>query len=220
MKLIKITLSLALISNLLFAEEATSDIGVSANLALTSNYIWRGMTQTKDSPAIQGGVDATYKNLYIGAWGSNVDFGDDDNSLEADIYGGYKDELGGIGFDIGAIQYIYPNMSDEYNFAEVYFGLSKDFEKFGVSAKYSIGVETDTINPENYLQGAAWVEIPYEVKLGLGYGNYEDIGDNYSISLTKSFEKFDVSVAYIEFNHDNDAELDEENVVVTLSSTF
>jgi uncharacterized protein (TIGR02001 family) len=197
MKSIKLSLSLALIATMAFAEEKTSDVGVSANMSITSNYVWRGMTQSHNSAAVQGGVDLDYKGLYVGVWGSNVDFSDDKNSLEADLYAGYTGELEGIGFDIGAIQYIYPNMSDEYNFAEVYFGLSKEWEKFGLSAKYSVGIETDDLNPD-----------------------YDNIGTNYSVGLNKSFEKFDLSVAYIDFNHDTDSSADEDNVVATLSFSF
>ena len=68
MKLVKMSLVAALLaSSGLFADE-TSDIEVSANIALTSNYIWRGMTQSDDSPAVQGGFDLGYKGFYAGVW--------------------------------------------------------------------------------------------------------------------------------------------------------
>ena len=222
MKFIKFSLAAALVATMAFAEEESADIGISANMAITSNYVWRGMTQTKDSPAIQGGVDLDYKGFYLGVWGSNVDFGaNDSNSLEADFYAGYAGELAGIGFDIGAIQYVYPNKSDEYNFAEVYFGLSKDWEKFGVSAKYSAGVETDDTDPEDYFEvGASTSILPYDIGLSIGYGDYDNIGSNYSIGLDKSFEKFDLSIAYIDFDHDTDSNSDEDNVVATISFSF
>lgn len=220
MKLVKLTLSVALIAATAFAEEEKSDFGVSANMAITSNYIWRGMTQSNNSPAVQGGVDLEYKGLYAGVWGSNVEFGDGKNSLEADLYAGYKDELAGVGFDIGAIQYVYPNMSDEYNFAEVYFGLSKEWEKFALSAKYSVGVETDDLNPEDFWEVGASAKLPYEMGIKAGYGEYHNIGTYYSVGLNRSFEKFNLSVAYIDFNHDIDSSADEDNIVATVSFAF
>lgn len=220
MKLLNLMLPFAVISSTTFAKEASSDIDLSANVGFTSNYIYRGMTQTKDSPAIQGGVDLGYKNFYIGAWGSNVEFGDGKNSLETDIYAGYKNEFEGIEYNIGAMQYIYANMSDEYNFAEVYFGLSKDFEKFGLSAKYSVGIKTNSLNPENYFEASTWIALPYKSKLTLGYGNFSNIGDNYSISIKKSFDKFDISLTYIDFNHDKNSALDEENIVAAVGFAF
>ncbi|MCK9473847.1 TorF family putative porin [Sulfurimonas sp.] len=220
MKSIKLSLSLALIATMAFAEEKSSDISISANMSITSNYVWRGMTQSHNSAAVQGGVDLDYKDLYAGVWGSNVDFSDDKNSLEADIYAGYASELEGVGFDIGVIQYIYPNMSDEYNFAEAYFGLSKEWEKFGLSAKYSLGIETDDLDPEDYWEVGASVKLPYDIGLAASYGDYDNIGTNYLVRLNKSFEKFDLSVAYIDFNHDTDSSSDEENVVATISFSF
>ncbi|HEX9835331.1 MAG TPA: TorF family putative porin, partial [Alphaproteobacteria bacterium] len=61
----------------------------SANVALTSEYFFRGISQTDDSPAIQGGFDWNHEGtgLYLGVWGSNIDF-NTGNSIEIDIYGG------------------------------------------------------------------------------------------------------------------------------------
>lgn len=220
MKLIKLSLAAALFSTVIFANEEKSGINVSANMAVTSNYVWRGMTQNKDSAALQGGIDLDYMGFYLGTWGSNVEFGDGKNSLEADLYGGYAGEFEGIGYDIGYIQYMYPNMSDEYNFAEVYFGVSKDWEKFSLSAKYSAGVKTDTVDPEDFWEVGASTQLPYDVALLGNYGDYDNIGKYYSIGLSKSFEKFDLSVAYIDFDHDTNSNADEENVVGTISFSF
>lgn len=221
MKLLNLSLVTALLATLAFGAEQKSGVNMSANVAFTSNYVWRGMTQTKDSPAIQGGVDLDYKGLYAGVWGSNVEFGDEKNSMEADLYGGYKGEISGVGYDVGYIQYVYPNMSEEYNFGEAYVGISKEWEKFGASAKYYKGVETNELNPEDYYEvGITSSILPYEVGFKATYGSYNDIGDYYLVGLSKSFEKFDVSVAYIDFSHDTDSSADEDNVVATLSFKF
>lgn len=220
MKLIKLSLAAALMATMAFADDKDSGVNVSANVAITSNYVWRGMTQSNNSPALQGGVDLSYMGLYAGTWGSNVEFGDGKNSLEADLYAGYAGEFEGIGYDIGAIQYMYPNMSDEYNFAEVYFGLSKSWEKFGLNAKYSAGVKTDTIDPDDYWEVGASAALPYGIGFTASYGDYDNIGYNYSFGLNRSFDKFDLSVAYIDFNHDTTSSSDEENVVATISFSF
>ena len=221
MKLIKLSLATALIVTMAFAEEESSEIGISANMAITTNYVWRGMTQSDDSPAIQGGVDLDYKGLYLGVWGSNVEFVGSDASMELDIYAGYSNEIAGIGYDVGFIQYAYPNDSKALNFAEVYFGLSKDWEKFGVSAKYSAGVETDDIDPEDFWEvGISSSILPYDIGFEAGYGDYDNTGDYYSVGLNRSFEKFDLSIAYIDFSHDTDSNSDEDNVVATISFSF
>lgn len=222
MKLLRLSVVAALLAALAYGNDEKSEIGISANMALTSNYVWRGMTQTKDSPAVQGGVDLSYMGFYAGTWGSNVDFGaNDNNSLELDIYGGYAGEFAGLGYDVGYIQYVYPNKSDEYNFGEAYVGISKEWDKFGLSAKYSFGIETDQIDPEDFWEiGASTSVLPYEIGFDAGYGNYDNIGQYYSVGLNREFKKFALSVAYIDFDHDTDSSADEENVVATISFSF
>ncbi len=196
--------------------EEKSDFSISANMTIASNYVWRGMTQSNDSPALQGGVDLEYKGLYLGTWGSNVDFGDDDNSLEADFYAGYKGELAGIGFDVGIIQYAYPGEADAYNFKEAYFGVEKEFDKFSVSAKYSWGLD-DT--PDDWEVGAS-VELPMEIGLEGVYGDHDTVGTYYAVALTRSFGKFDLSIGYTNFSADTDSALDEDHVIGLISTSF
>jgi uncharacterized protein (TIGR02001 family) len=96
------------------AEESPHSI--SANVSLTSNYIFRGISQTGGDPAIQGGFDYGHSSgFYLGTWASNVgwieDFqGYDSGNVEIDLYGGYRGSIGDTDFtyDVGAIQYWYP----------------------------------------------------------------------------------------------------------------
>jgi len=193
-----------------------SDFTVSANLALTSNYVWRGMTQTSNAPAVQGGIDFGYKGFYLGTWMSNVDFNvASDNSLEADFYAGYAGELAGIGFDLGFIQYAYPHDSSALNFEEVYVGLSKDFGGFGINGKYSFGLD----NAPDYWDVGASAELPMGFGLSATYGDYDTVGSNYIIALSKEIGKFELSVAYTDFSADAGGQ-DEDHVVATISTSF
>lgn len=98
------------------AEEATSPHTFSYNLGLYSQYIFRGLTQTAEEPAIQGGVDYSHASgFYLGTWATNISWLEDaglyeNSSLELDIYGGYRNSFGetGISYDVGLLQYIYP----------------------------------------------------------------------------------------------------------------
>ncbi len=81
---------------------------VSMNIGATSNYIWRGVSQTDDAAAISGGLDwSGATGLYAGTWVSNVDFGPDTSPYELDLYGGYAGEVGDFGYDVGLIYYTY-----------------------------------------------------------------------------------------------------------------
>ncbi len=73
------------------------------NVGVTSNYIWRGISQTDDAAAVSGGLDwSGASGLYAGTWVSNVDFGACcETSYELDLYGGFANEVGDFGYDVG-----------------------------------------------------------------------------------------------------------------------
>ncbi|MDI1326850.1 MAG: TorF family putative porin [Brevundimonas sp.] len=102
------------------AASAQSTPEVAWNVGVVSDYVFRGYTQTDGEPALQGGVDATIGAFYVGAWGSNVDFGDDTDA-EVDIYGGYRGEAGGFAYDVGVVGYGYVNAPDgaDYDYLEL-----------------------------------------------------------------------------------------------------
>jgi uncharacterized protein (TIGR02001 family) len=88
-----------------------------ANIAGTSDYIFRGISQNDRRPTFQGGVDLTYGLWYFGVWASGVNFdaphaSDKINAhQEIDVYGGIKPKYGNITFDFGVISYNYPNVN-------------------------------------------------------------------------------------------------------------
>ena len=150
--LVNIALTSALVAASIAAPTAFAVEGLSANVGATSNYLWRGVTQTDDAAAISGGIDYAHQSgFYAGTWASNVDFGDD-ASAELDFYLGFGGELGqGFGYDVGYIYYAYPDSAqtdstNEYDFGEVYGSLSYSY--FSVSANY--GVNND--------DGAQWAD--------------------------------------------------------------
>lgn len=116
---------------------------ITATATLTNDYDWRGQTQTLGDPAFQLGLNySADSGIYMGVWGSNVDFGTEDYgggnrpSTELDLYLGYAfgDPEETFGFDVGAIYYSYPN-AGEGNFPELYAGISKGV--FGLKTWYS-----------------------------------------------------------------------------------
>ena len=94
------------------AEEPASLTG---SLALTSDYAFRGLTQTNRDPALQGGLEyASASGFYVGTWGSNISWLSDgqdsvSSSLEVDGYGGYRGTWGdAVSYDVGLLYYWYP----------------------------------------------------------------------------------------------------------------
>ena len=149
-----------------FAADAAPapDLTVAYNVGLYSQYIFRGLTQTNNAPALQGGVDLTHSSgLYLGAWASNISwlrdpylstshaetFYKSGGHMELDIYGGYRYTFeSGLGIDVGALRYQYPgalrrgNSSLDWagaNTTEVYGALSYGW----LQAKISTVVSKD-----------------------------------------------------------------------------
>jgi uncharacterized protein (TIGR02001 family) len=220
MKLKKISLAVALVTTLVFSAEDTSQLSISGSASLTNNYIWRGMTQTDNAPAVQSAVNFGYKGFYLGAAGSNVKFEGVDASVELDALGGYAGEAYGIGYDIGAIYYAYPKSSKEANFADVYLGLSKDFEVVKVGAKFYRGVKTNDLEVSNAWETSLSVPLPMSISFDALYGDYADVGNYYSVGFTKPInDKFKVAVSYTGINKDA-LGIDEDNVVAMISASF
>jgi uncharacterized protein (TIGR02001 family) len=100
------------------AEESPHSL--SANVTLTSDYVFRGISQTGGEPAIQGGLDYSHASgFYLGTWASNVGWLEDfqgyqKGNVEIDLYGGFRGDIGstGLTFDVGAIQYMYPGTNN------------------------------------------------------------------------------------------------------------
>lgn len=96
------------------------------NLGATSDYVFRGYSQTGEDLAIFGGVDLTIGGFYAGAWAANVDFGDDTDA-EVDLYGGYRSEVSGFAVDVGVVGYLYTSQPGgaDYDYAELKLAASR-----------------------------------------------------------------------------------------------
>lgn len=95
------------------APALAQEVTISGNVALTTDYAFRGISQTDESPAIQGGFDLSAGSFYAGAWASNINFGTGGANMELDVYGGYKFDAGPVAFDVGIIGYLYPGAADD-----------------------------------------------------------------------------------------------------------
>jgi uncharacterized protein (TIGR02001 family) len=107
---------------------------LSANVGLTTDYVFRGISQTAETPTVQGGFDATCGLFYAGVWASGLDF-DGAATVEMDWYAGFKPKTGAITWDFGVIYYSYPNSvgSADLPYFEVKAGASGDVWKDGTA---------------------------------------------------------------------------------------
>jgi uncharacterized protein (TIGR02001 family) len=169
---------------------------LSANLSLVSNYKFRGQDQdaSKTSalkPALQGGFDYAFANgFYVGNWNSSVNWLTG-NSLEMDIYGGYKGELtAGLSYDLGVLKYSYPG-NTAGNTTEVYAGLG--YGPFG--AKYSQAISDDYFA---YGSKASYLGLTYAQDLSKGLTLKASIGRTHfkDASAPPDFTDYSLGVAY------------------------
>ncbi|MDT8283543.1 MAG: TorF family putative porin [Gammaproteobacteria bacterium] len=171
-----ITLATALAS-VLSSGIATADL--SANAGVFSNYIWRGVTQTQDNAAGQGGIDYSHESgVYAGLWTSTITDGQ-----EVDLYGGFAGEIDKFGYDLGFITYQFPK-TPEFNFTEVNASASFGFDAATISAGVAYTVDAASGN-----DGGAF-----------------DTGDVYGYgSLDFPLGKTDVSIYGGYYSFDNDS---------------
>lgn len=221
-------LSLAGFASAAGASEAGKDLEISTNLTLVSQYIFRGISYTREKPALQGGVTATHASgLYFGFAGTNVsDVAINNASLEIDLFAGYSGTVGDLSYDVGLLQFLFPggkyNVSREkYSTLELYGGVAWK----NLSLKYSHGL-TDYFGfnsksvaqdfglapngnsrGSHYLEAAISFELPYGFNLEAHIGrqvvrHYRDFDfTDHSLTLSKDFgQGWSASVAYVDTN--------------------
>lgn len=227
----------------LLAAAGAANAGVSSTWTLTNDYDFRGNSQTAKDPAVQASLDfATDSGWYVGAWASNVDFGDD-TDYEVDLYTGFtKSYDSGLTWDVGGVLYAYPDTSD-YNYLEVYGSVAYDWFKakiwyspaFGGDAAEAIAIGntgTDDVGAF-YLEANATFPLPanftFQLHAGLSSGDYWDnvYGDDlidYSAGFGYSAGHFTLGLKYVDTDSDftvtSDVFNNEGRVIFTIATTF
>lgn len=195
---------------------------VSGNIALTTDYKFRGISQSDSAPSVQGGFDIAFDNgAYIGTWGAAVDFdcaidtcGGLNGGIELDYYAGFASDISdSVSFDIGYIYYDYPQ--DEGllgDYGEIYGSLS--FGDFGIGMNYSDEYWGET-GKFTYTYATYSMALSESVALDLlvGSGDYDEAGYldgatehmNWSVALSTSAGGLDFAITY------EDTDLDKED---------
>lgn len=207
------------------AQEPASSLAF--NIGAFSDYRYRGISQTRLKPAVQGGVDWSGPGgFYLGAWASTIKWIKDaegDAGFELDLYGGFKGEISkGLGFDVGVLAYIYPSAKTKKwdaiyknpNTTEVYGALT-----FGpVTGKLSYAA-TNLFGNYDFAKkkdskGSLYFDLSSSFDLGgglmlaprVGYQKVQNITNasytDYSLTLSKDFSGLVPSIALVGTNAD------------------
>jgi len=182
------------------------------NVGGVTDYRYRGISQTRQQPALQGGVDYSLGGLYIGSWASTIHWIDDaggNADVEIDIYGGYKGDIvkDSLSYDVGVLTYYYPSnkLNPSANTVEIYGALT-----FGpATIKYSHAVTNTFANPKSKNSGYLDLSATFDLYEGVmvtphvGYqrisgtnskvGSYADL----SLTISKDFKGFVPSLAFV-----------------------
>jgi uncharacterized protein (TIGR02001 family) len=218
----------------------------SANVSLTSDYAYRGISQTDEKPALQGGFDFKHRSgAYAGLWGSSISWlrdaekGTDvssNNSVELDVYAGYAKEFGDFGIDAGLLRYGYPGKFNSRwrnatglknpNTTEGYLGVSWKF----VSFKYSYSFTNLFGSPDSKGSGYFDLSASYEVIKNLtvdahvGIQRVSGPGESYKdwkAGATYNLCGYDIGLHYVDtdIRHGDDVNAD-SRFILSLSKSF
>jgi uncharacterized protein (TIGR02001 family) len=221
---------------LLLGAGAIAHAEITGTVTGTTDYNWRGVTQSSQNPALQGSIDYAHDSgFYAGAWASTIDFGDDsDADVEVDLYLGFG---GGDTFpwDVGVVWYTYPGSNgDATDFPEVYGSLGYKWIEGKISYTSNFGGLSEQAW---YYEANANFDLPLNLTLGLhaGYSDGDGIkaaydqGDyfDWSAGLSYTLWHFDLNLKYVDGSDlktldgtYDDLFSSESTVIFTVSTTF
>ena len=238
-----------LLAAAMLATTTTAIAEISANATLASDYVFRGISQTDNQLAIQGGFDYAWNNgFYVGTWASNVDpdfFSDagHDPQTEVDLYGGYSGEYNGVAYDVGYLRYEYPGFGDA-DTNEIY--VSGSYANFGLSLNYSDELAFLPSSESAFYIAASYdMELPSDFGLsfhvGHSFGDAFDVSSaettakkfgltesytDWSIGISKSWMGADFGLTYTDINIDKDdcddslTDICDQKFVASISKSF
>ncbi|MBP7452225.1 MAG: TorF family putative porin [Ottowia sp.] len=181
------------------AAEPTPVHSFSFNVALTSDYRYRGISQSRLKPAISAGADYSHvSGFYVGTWLTSIKWIKDaggDAPMEWDVYGGYKGTAGPLGYDVGLLHYNYPShkLGVSPNTTELYGALSWNV----LTVKYSHSL-TNLFGFADSKQ-SGYLDLTANFDLGNGWSVAPHVGHqwirhnspssytDYSVTLGKDF---------------------------------
>lgn len=204
------------------APQVTQATELTANAGLTSNYVFRGLTQTDDGIAVQGGVDYIHDlGFYAGAWASNVELTAGDKGYETDLYAGYNFKLNeDIIFDVGYITYLYTSVNGDPDASEIYFGGS--YKEFSLT--YYLG-DRDNGADYSYIDFKYTMVLPQDYNLHLHAGTMDDDAANsdyhdIAAGVSKEFGGFNIGLTVTSIVDHDDSTMEDTEIFISATKAF
>ena len=244
----------ALVCGLSLRQSAAEEAGwlakenFSGTAAITSNYLFRGLSQTDGDPAVQASFDYNHPSgFFLGAWGSNVDETISKGNVEIDLYGGYRNKIfENLGYELSVIYYWYPGGGNEPepDYFELHGGLNYTFAKLPLEPTVGVGFNysPDFFGEDGnayYYSGTLRFTLPYKIGLGFELGYQQVAGDkttgngggpdgqdgydylSWKVGLSKELLGFNLDVSYSDTNEEQYfGSIGGSHLVFTLSRSF
>jgi uncharacterized protein (TIGR02001 family) len=220
----------------------------SGTATITTDYVFRGLSQTKEDPAVQASFDYKHPSgFFLGAWASNVDETISEGNAEIDLYGGYRGQLfENLSYDLSIIYYWYPGggHDPDWDYVELHGGLNYAFANLPLEPNVGVGFN---YSPDFYgedgsgyfYNGTLRLTLPYSFGLGFELG-YQDIkGDKttgngrglngsdgydylfWKIGLSKEVLGFNLDVSYYDTNEEEYfGQIGDSRFVFSISRSF
>ncbi|MDR2031579.1 MAG: TorF family putative porin [Azoarcus sp.] len=244
----KLILASAVIAALPLVSAAEESSPFSANVSITSDYAYRGISQTDEKPALQGGFDFKHgSGLYVGVWGSSISwlrdaetFESSGNSVELDLYAGYSKSFGDAGVDVGVLHYGYPGKFGSRwrddtrlkndtglknpNTTEGYVGVSWKFVSFKYSHAFTHLFGTPDSKGSDYFDLSLSHDVIENLTLAAHVGKQRVFGPgesyiDWKLGATYKLAGFDFGLHYVNTDIDHVDEAD-DRVIFSIGRSF
>lgn len=180
-------------------------VEISYNLAVVSDYRFRGLSLTNRDPAVQGGIDASFgSGFFVGSWASNIaDYGG--AKVEIDLYGGYAGSAGGFDYTATVLGYFYPG-GDRVNYVELQSTVARTFGPVTTTLTLAYTPDQWNTTRDNFYAGlgadVAIIGTPLTASFAAGRenGGYDEKWD-WSAGLTYKLDALEISGSYVDSNY-------------------
>lgn len=212
------------------AQAQESPFSFSGTAAITSDYVFRGYSQTDEDPAFQAGLTASHESgFFAGVWGSNVDLGFD-TDIEVDLIAGYTNSVDNLTYTVGAYYYLYPGAesSAELDYLEIGLDVAYAIDKLTLTGKLYYSSEFYGAQGGDgyyYAAGASFaVTETVSVYGAIGFNEFSssDLTDyqDYQAGVAVKLEPFTLDLKYTDTDVPAAGPLGDERVVATLTYAF
>lgn len=220
-------------------EDGPGPIAISGSVGLVSDYRFRGFSQTSQDPAVQGGITATTSSgIYVGTWGSTVNFANSNLGSEIDFFAGYSKQVAeGVTVDVGLLYYLYPKHKSltgdiDTDFFEPYVNVTGAIGPMTLKVGANYAWDQDALggNSAIYLHAEPSFAVPgtpFGVNGHLGYAKSDGFPGgvdgkvwDWSLGATASYKMLTFGVSYVDTNEPGFIRGSDSAVVFSLTAAF